>query len=561
MSKPIYILGTGVSHDGSSCLLKDGKILVAIEKERLTKKKHDGMNDNLTIQYCLDAAGITFKDLTLLVEENTTDPLLKPKAAERIGDRIIPDDVPIMRISHHVAHAYSVIGMSPFDEMSVVIMDGQGSSLNTCIDVKNRNILPPDIRNLSKESYYIFKNGILIPVFKDFSKYHKWERNLHPVAPYDIEHSIAQFYGGISHYIFDEEFCEGKTMGLAPFGRPGIYSYDAFELSDNRAFLKHDWMKNFDSYLGGKYQSFSEYFQYYADLAFWAQYQIEKAIFYIFNSYYDLYPHENVGYAGGLALNAVANSKLLKNTKFENFYFQPPAGDSGLSIGCCYYGWYEILKKEKVRHNGSVNFGKKYSNDEIGSCLIKNCDKFNIIQNDEFIEEAAQLLAQGKILGWFQDGSEFGPRALGCRSILADPRRKDIKNFINRKVKSREDFRPFAPSVLREDVSRYFDYIYESPYMLLVASVKDEWRDKIPGIVHKDGSARIQTVDKETNFKYYTLINKFKKITGISLLLNTSFNDRGLPIVETIGDAVSLFLRAKAMDALIIDNYIITRRP
>jgi len=569
MRKPIYILGTGLSHDGSSCLLKDGKIIVAIEKERLTKRKHDGFNDNLTIQYCLDAAGITFKDIDLVVEESTTNSILKPDEITKRANRIIPKDIQTVVISHHLAHAYSAIGTSPFDESAIVVMDGQGSSLDTCIDVDVQKNLPSDIVNLAedqkkfyweKESYYVFKNGKMNAVFKDFSKYCLWNRLEYPVAPYDMEHSIAEFYGGISHYVFDEEFCEGKLMGLAPYGRPDLFSFDAFKFENNRVFLKYDWMKNIDPYLGGKYQCFSEYFQYYADLAYWAQQQIEKAIIYLFNSYYNIYPHENVAYAGGLALNAVANGKLHNATPFSNFYFQPAAGDNGLSIGCCYYGWIEILEQEKIKHNRSTYFGKTHKQEEINSSISKYEDLLIINKPDNYIKECAAFLAEGKILGWFQDASEFGPRALGNRSILADPRRKDVRNFINKSIKSREDFRPFAPSVLLDDASLYFECDYESPYMILVANTKSEWVDVIPGVVHKNKSARVQTVSKDINPKYYTLIDEFKKITGISVLVNTSFNDRGMPIVETIDDAISFFLKAKKLDVLCVHNYIIQRK-
>lgn len=569
MTKPIYILGTGLSHDGSTCLLRDGKIIVALEKERITKVKHDGFNDNLTIQYCLDAAGITFKDLTLVVQECTANPILKPEEVIKRSSRIIPQEMSVVNISHHIAHAYSAVGTSPFHEMGVVVMDGQGSSLDTCIDVDDPKILPKDIRALKtdekylyweKESYYSFENGKLRPVFKDFSKFIKWDRLCYPVAPFDIEHSIAEFYGGISYYVFDDEFCEGKLMGLAPYGRPRIFEFDVFEFKEGRVFLKYDWMKNIDPFLGGKYRCFSEYFQYYADLAYFAQEQIEAAIIYVFNAYHDKYSHKNVGYAGGLALNAVANAKLFKNTKFENFYFQPAAGDNGLAIGCCYYGWIEVLKKEKIQHNGLTYFGKQYNNTEININFDKYKDKIEVIRTNQFVKKAAKLLAEGKVLGWFQGGSEFGPRALGHRSILADPRRKDIRNFVNKRVKSREDFRPFAPSVLVEDVAIYFDCHDESPYMILTAQTKDKWIEKLAGVVHIDGSARIQTVSRDINPQYYSLIEEFKAITDISVLLNTSFNGREMPIVETPQDAIDFFVKSKAMDVLVIEDYILIKK-
>jgi len=567
MAKPVYILGTGLSHDGSSCLLKDGKIVVAIEKERITKKKHDGANDDLTINYCLDAEGITFKDISLVVEENTLNPQLRPEDIIARGKRIIPDDIPRVCISHHLAHAYSAVGCAPFDQMAVMVIDGEGSSLDTCIDINQNSVLPEEIKSIApnerylfweKMSYYHYKDGILQTVFKDFSEWYRSERNI--LSYNKMEHSLGEFYDSISYYVFNEDFCAGKLMGLAPFGRPNIFNFEAFEYHDNRVFIKTDWINNFDPYLGSKYQCFSEYFQYYADVAYWAQRQLEKALSYIFNACYDMMPSENIGYAGGVALNAVANAYLLKNTRYSNFYFQPAAGDNGLAIGCCYYGWLKVLEREKIKHNASTYFGRTYQENDIKMCLSDRSSKINYYRGENYILDTAKLLNDGKTIAWFQDGSEFGPRALGHRSILADPRRKDIKNFINRKIKSREDFRPFAPSVLLEDSTMYFDCTTESPYMILVAQTKDEWQKTIPGVVHKDGSARIQTVTKDLNNKYYQLITEFKKLSGVSILLNTSFNGRGMPIVETVEDAVEFFIKAKELDALVIQDYIITRK-
>ena len=567
MTKPIYILGAGLSHDGSSCLLKDGKIVVAIEKERITKIKHDGWNDDLTIKYCLDAEGISFKDISLVVEENTLNPKLRPGDIIERGERIIPNDIPRVCISHHLAHAYSTIGCAPFDQMAVMVIDGQGSSLDTCIDIKSNLVLPKEFRNIKPEekylfwekmSYYHYQDGVLQTVFKDLSEWHKVDKNI--LSYNSMEHSLGEFYDSISYYVFNEDFCAGKLMGLAPFGRPNIFNFEAFEYHDNRVFIKTDWINNFDPYLGSKYQCFTEYFQYYADIAYWTQRQLEKALIYIFNACYNRLPHENIGYAGGVALNAVANAYLLKNTKYNNFYFQPAAGDNGLAIGCCYYGWLEVLKKEKIKHNSSTYFGKIYPEKDIEACLKENSDKIQYHKSVNYISDAAILLNEGKVISWYQDSSEFGPRALGNRSILADPRRKDIKNFINRKIKSREDFRPFAPSVLLEDSAIYFECNYESPYMILVAQTKEEWKNNIPGVVHKDGSARIQTVNKDLNPKYYQLISEFKKLSGLSILLNTSFNGRSMPIVETVSDAVDFLIKTKNLDALVVQDYIITRK-
>ncbi|WP_342448148.1 carbamoyltransferase C-terminal domain-containing protein, partial [Staphylococcus agnetis] len=498
ITKPIYILGTGLSHDGSSCLMKNGKIVVAIEKERLSKIKHDGFNDNDTIQYCLDYAGITIQDIDLIVEESTLNTKYKSEDLIRIGSRKIPDYIPKVKISHHLAHAYSVIGPSPFQEMGVVVMDGQGSSLDDCKDITSDS-LPKEFKNLSKnsqkdfwekESYYIYKDNTLIPIIRDFSRFIIRDFKKFPIAPNDMDNSVAELYGGMSRYVFNAQFSEGKLMGLAPYGNKDAYKKNLFKCSNGRVFINYDSIKSINYFKGGKFNNLKDNFQYFADLARWMQEESERAVIYLFNSYYQSYPIDNVGYAGGLALNSVINGKLKKSTPFKNFYFQPAANDSGLSIGCCYYGWLEVLKNKKTEFSQKNNFGKIYNEKEILDCLNKFSSKitFKKIDNVEF--ETASLLSEGKVIALFNGSSEFGPRALGNRSILADPRINGMDDYINKEIKNREDFRPFAPSVLEEDLNEYFilDYL-KSPHMLLVGLVKEKYREQLPAITHIDGTA------------------------------------------------------------------------
>lgn len=568
MSKPIYILGTGLSHDGSSCLMKDGKIVVAIEKERLTRKKHDGYNDNLTIQYCLDTEGITFSDISLVVEKCTTN-LAHDREAENLKKgRIIPEGIPRIKISHHLAHAYSAIGTAPYDEMGVVVMDGRGASLDNCIDVPDES-LPTEIRTLEekkkchyfeKESYYVYKDGKMKPIIRDFSEYLVQDRNIYPFAPNDMRHSIAELYGGASQYIFGFDFTEGKTMGLAPYGRDGVYNSPLFSCCDNRVFINYESMKQIDSSKSAKYLDFWENFQYYADIARWVQVETERAVEYLYNSYYKLCPQKNVAYAGGLALNAVCNSKLINNTPFDNYYIQPAAGDNGLSIGCCYYGWLEVFKKEKIKHSGSIYFGKTYKAKAIESALEKKKNEICWNRNSEFIREAAKNIAEGKVVAWFQDGAEFGPRALGNRSILADPRRIHMQDYINIEIKKREEFRPFAPAVLLEKSSQYFEYSFDnSYYMILVGTVREKYRKEIPAVVHVDSSARVQTVSKKISPKFYELIEEFENITGLPIVLNTSLNGKNMPIIEKPEEAIDFYLASK-IDVLYINDYEIKKK-
>jgi carbamoyltransferase len=559
--KPIYILGTGLSHDGSACLLKDGRVCIAIEKERITRKKHDGGNDTSAIQYCLDAAGIKIDDLNLIVQ-NANFGMFEFGSNWYSGTRPLNDDMPIVTISHHLAHAYSAFGTSPFRDAAVLVIDGCGNGFDECIDLEGALI--PEIPSgemaalwFEKDSYYKVKDGAFTPLYKDFSPF-GMAFKAYPMYPGTTRHSIGGLYAGVSRYIFGGMDDSGKLMGLAPYGRPGVYGFEVFDLRDGRAFVRYDWMKEFRDPCRSEEQ-FKTHFQAYADLAYWIQREVERAVLYIIRSRFDFFPSPRLCYAGGVALNAVANRRILKETLFEEIYIQPAAGDNGLAIGCAYYGWIEVLKREKVRHDASTHFGRIASQDEVLSALGAYDDSIIIEEVPDFVEATAEALSSGKVVGWFQGRSEFGPRALGSRSILADPRLPEIGQYINKEVKCREDFRPFAPSVPVEDAAIYFDASYESPYMLLVADVRPEWRAVIPSVVHKDHSARIQTVDKQLSPTFHRLLKTFQRYTGISVLLNTSFNRRRMPIVETPEDAIEFFLSC-GIHLLVIDRYLVRKK-
>ncbi len=697
-TKPVYVLGTGVSHDGSVCLLKDGRIAVAIEKERVTRVKHDGGNDAAAIQYCLDAAGITLDDLTLVVQ-NANFGRFERGNSFFSGPRPFRDgmDLPIVTISHHLAHAYSALGTSPFAEPNILVVDGCGSGLDECddfsvADFKAVEDVGEDVCHLyfEKDSYYTYRDGRLRVVYKDFSP---WGMTLkdYPMLPITTKHSIGGVYGAVSLYCFRENMDLGKLMGLAPFGRPGAFDGEIFELRAGRVFVRYDWMENFRQPAMSP-EDFKQRFQYFADIAHWVQREVERALLYLVESRYEMGPGDCLAYAGGVALNAVANALILKKSRFKQLYMVPAAGDNGISVGCAYYGWLEVLRRELVRHSGSPFLGYRYPEkmvrDSLESArsaslatstqtvrggiellfhLIHDCldrqrlggwegtltwkveglgdfvsavdgsscrllqgqtlnggaviagdqqamagllygslhpaqalegrliectnpdvlltfynsvdwsrvrqeiqkglttagltnERTLVFEQDEnVVETTAQLLADGKIVAWFQGGAELGPRALGHRSILADPRHPEFRDKINAKIKRREEFRPFAPSVLLADAQTYFDLDGESPYMILVANVRPEWRERLTSIVHCDGSVRLQTVTPEWNERYCALLQAFKRLTGISALLNTSLNRRGMPIVETPADILNFFRETPDLDALIIDNYIVGR--
>jgi carbamoyltransferase len=559
---PTYVLGTHVSHDASACLLKDGRIVAAIEKERLTRVKHDGGNDNDVVQYVLDAEGITLRDVSVIVQNANFDMFEFRGTAHWAGPRLVDNAKHVVTISHHLAHAYSALGTSPFNEMAVLVIDGCGNSYDDCQD-RNGAIIPehpaaPSLGHLyfEKDSYYIFENGRLSPVYKDFSPWAPIRRR--PIGPRTTMHSIGGAYLGASVYVFRGMEDPGKLMGLAPYGRPGVFTHEMFELRDGRAFLNYDWMKRFDKPARSP-RDFTERFQYYADIAYWVQQELERALLYVVRARYEMRPAENLAYAGGVALNAVANRLLLTSTPFRNIYFQPAAGDNGVSIGCAFYGWLTVLGRERVVHSGGTHFGRRYESRQIESALSGDVGEFAREQVSDVVARTAEFLAAGKIVGWFHGSSEFGPRALGHRSILALPTRHDLREFINARIKFREDFRPFAPSVPVEDAAAYFDMCYDSPYMILVAPTRDEWRDRIPAVVHCDGSARVQTVHADQTPRYYALHQAVKQLTGISVLLNTSLNKRGMPIVETPTEALSLF-RQTDLDVLVLEDWIVTKK-
>lgn len=697
MKKDTYVLGTGLSHDGSACLLKNGKICVAIEKERVTRVKHDGHNDTEAIMYCLSAEGISLNDLDLIVQNENFHMFEYGNEFYR-GERLFHSDldVPIVTISHHLAHAYSTIGTCPFDDFNVLVIDGCGNSYDQCIDLSN-NCLVPDKNMITgelahlfmeKDSYYGFSNGELTPLLKDFSPWGMRAKNniMHPGT---TMHSIGGIYAAASDYCFGNLDDVGKLMGLAPYGKPGRFNFQVFNLKDGRIFVNYDILKEFKS-PSRSTTMFKSNFQYYADMAYWIQNEVERALIYVVNNRLKHNYSENLCFAGGVALNAVANSRIIAETDVKNLYLQPAAGDNGLAIGCAFYGWMEVLKQKRIIHDGSSCFGIEYSDREIiqaakevnnannpqiiqrtidqyfkylaenssvqltqnlkeviqfnlgdygiyqvifefgkpritkaveksptGIVTIEGADFYNglidperfnalfmeqkiqftnqfhvqlmlglidmrmtsivlrnyskdlensenneiisIRRENNIVKTTADLLAKGKIIGWFQGGSEFGPRALGRRSILADPRNPAFRDFINAKVKFREDFRPFAPSVLREDASIYFDLAHDSPYMILVSQVKEDWRKKLASVTHVNNSARVQTVTKDWNLKYYDLLSEFKNQTGISVLLNTSFNRKGMPIVETPKQAMSFFTEC-ALDHVVIGDYLISRR-
>lgn len=564
MPKPIYVLGTGLSHNGSAVLLKDGKVCVAIEKERITRIKHDGGNDSDAIQYCLDAEGIALNDITVVVQcENFT----LPKRGFFKGKRLFANNnhPKIIDISHHLAHAYSAVGTSPFSDCNVMVIDGCGSPLDQFIELhpEQKNSIEASFFEINqmqceKDSFYHFDGQKLTPLIKDFSVMAEQTSSKFQLPT--TQHSIGGFYASISNYVFGDMDDVGKLMGLAPFGKSGIYNFDAFEFDSRRLLVKDDWKHHFNNPSQG-YEYFKEHFDYYADVAKWAQEQVEKAVINCIKNRVEQFPNENLCYSGGVALNAVANAKLEELKLIKNLYIEPAAADNGLALGCAFYGWLQYLKMPKIAHDGSTCFGKNYTKDDVNKAFVSS-DEFSKIEfnnEDELLIYCAKKLNEGKTIAWFQSGSEFGPRSLGRRSILAHPGIVGMKDHINRNIKFREDFRPFAPAVLKEKVNIYFEVGRNSPYMILVDRTKEEFLQQLCNVTHQDGSARVQTIEKSWNPKFYKLVEAFYNQSGIAVLLNTSLNRKGMPIVETPAQALQLF-KETDLDILVVEDTILEKR-
>jgi carbamoyltransferase len=565
MLQPIYILGTGLSHNGSAVLLKDGKICVGIEKERVTRKKHDGGNDTAAIRYCLEAEGIKLSDIALVVQCANFE---IPDRARFQGSRIFEGttEPPVVSISHHLAHAYSAAGTCQFESAAIMVIDGCGSPFGHCTDLDASTVLPDDFNTRSltqqwceKDSFYHFDGQKITALFKDFSPMAAGNGQ-GALRMQTTEHSIGGFYAAVSHYVFGNLDDVGKLMGLAPYGKDGACKQpEAFAFTEGRLFVSEAWKTGLDR-PANNYAAFKSDFQYYADVALWAQQQVEKAVSRCFEERLALYPHDRVCYTGGVALNAVANARLLNEGILKELYLEPAAGDNGLALGCAFYGWLEMLNQPKVPHDESTCFGKSYDSETIEEALSAHPETagFRRLGETELPSLTAKLLNEGKTVGWFRGLSEFGPRALGHRSILAHPGVPGLGDHINANIKFREDFRPFAPAVLSEFAPVYFESGRKSPYMILVDRTKPEFLETLQNVTHVNGTARVQTVDRNWNRHFQDLLEAFHTVSGIPVLLNTSFNKKGMPIVETPEEAIALFLES-ALDVLVIDDYIVVK--
>ncbi len=593
----MYILGiSAYYHDSAAVLIKDDFIVAAVQEERFSRKKHDPDFPIKSVEYCLKEANITLSDIDNIVFYDK--PFIKferllltyiaeaPKGFQsfqeampiwlkeklflkstivnelRNIEKLPKKDLrkKIMFSEHHIAHASSAFFPSPFDEATIVTIDGVGEWTTTSIAKGSANKI-----DILKEIHF--------------------------------PHSIGLLYSAFTYYCgFKVNSGEYKLMGLAPYGQAKYVDKikdNLITINDDGSFALNMYYFNYTSGLTMTNDRFNQLFgrpprenesiidDFYMDIAKSIQVVTEEIIINLVKYARELTGSKKLCLAGGVALNCVANGKISKENIFDDIWIQPAASDAGGALGAAYACYYLEHKKTRIIDTGNDKMqgallGPQFTNDDIKKVL----DKFNVlaqkVNDDELFERVANALINQKVIGWFQGRMEYGPRALGNRSIIGDPRSQKMQSIINQKIKFREDFRPFAPSVLLEKTKEYFEFDKSSPYMLFVANVSKQQRvapsgnekkltglDKlkiakssIPAVTHVDYTARLQTVDKKTNPRYYNLINKFYEKTDCPLVINTSFNVRGEPIVCTPEEAYHCFMRTE-MDILVLGNYII----
>mgnify|MGYP005792377121 CR=1 FL=1 len=558
-----WVLGISDSvHDQSVALFKDKELITMIELERLTRVKHgirakanvdfakdDDLNYfgelnlehkpqketeedlRLCINYCLNVAGIKYEDLDLVIGSSLH------------FHRPFPDNT--VWINHYMGHASNFYA-SPFKESAILVVDGYGDSIED--DVYEVGMFAKGIGN---------KIEVLDRFYGKQTSY------------YDMENSLGVLYRNASVLTGFNLFGQGKVMGLAALGDESLYETGkeyytlmdngAYKLDNKGLFLKYrDIISNTPE---------EEKFQVKANIASAMQHILEVIVIHMVNALIKKTNCKNLCIAGGIAINSVMNNKILQETEVENLYILPCAGDSGISIGSGLWGIYNLLGFERENPEETsikmASYGKKYDDKEIEETLEKfkaegNKIKWQLKTDEEIYESASQKIIGGNIVGWFRGGSEIGPRALGNRSMLADARSKEMKDTINRRIKHREAFRPFAPSILVDHLPEYFDTEIPEPFMLRVVKCKEKAIKEIPAIVHFDNTARVQTVDPRYNPDYYKLISTFYKKTGVPVVLDTSFNDNNEPIVESPLDALKCFMRT-GLDALYLENWEVSR--
>lgn len=549
-------------HDTSACLVRDGELLIALEEERFSRQKHTWAFPSLALKKCFELTGLRPEDVDdIAVSINPSKDIWRKLAYSfTLGMRAKPfikhefwaahnkqsalkqwlqktynnHSPKVHYINHHLAHVVGSYYVSPYADAALLSMDGSGEWSTTWLGYVQQGKL-----NTISESFF--------------------------------PHSLGSFYETATQFCgFRPNYDEGKTMGLAPFGDASVFYQQMNTLVDideigqvavNLDFFEFQnagtqrYGKKYCD-LFGKPRSGQEIEAHHENVAAAAQKVLEDKVLAMCRVLEQRCEAEYLVVAGGVALNSVVNGRILRETRFKDIYVMPAAGDNGTSIGAAYYLFNHLQKNTKRFVHSNPFVGNAYSDEAIEK-VLQQC-KLPYTVSVDVCRDAATLLHEGNIVGWFQGRMEIGPRALGSRSILADPTRAHMKDKINAEVKHREAYRPFAPSAIAEQAKTFFDIDVEAPFMLKVCMVRDAYKSKLPAITHVDGSARLQTVTSETNPVYHRMISEFGKLSGIPVVLNTSFNIMGEPVVESPLQAIRCFY-STGIDTLVIGNFIVSK--
>jgi len=559
----MIVLGLNYSqmHDSSACLVRDGELLFAVAEERLSRVKHDSAFPALAIRACLEYAKVRpdeldhicfgwspprasyLHDLSCYIRGkhpvsylnvlNSTRHFLgmwhQRGGMNRFRYHFGPTRARVRHVDHHEAHAVSAYACSGFPQATVLILDGRGAWESTSI--------------------WYGDNG-----------------RLRHVQTIPWPNSLGLFYAEFTYFLgFAKYSDEWKVMGLAPYGQPGVnltefirLNHDSYWVNAPRLLGRNaSDVSGIESVLGPRRVAESGIDSRHRDIAFAVQDECERVMLAMVEKAVKQTGCRNLCLAGGVALNSKANGKILASGLIDQVFIQPASADDGVAIGAALAPWAEREGKLPVQRMRHAYLGPAYPDDQIEAAL--RTYKLRYTKPGDPAATAADLLAQGKILGWFQGRMEFGPRALGSRSILADARDPEMKDKVNNAVKFREAWRPFAPSLLAEAANQYLESATDSPFMVLTSAVRPDKRDVIPAVTHVDGTARPQTVEKESTPLYWRLISKFGEKTGVPVIMNTSFNLRGEPIVCTPTDAIRTFF-SSGMDALVIGSFLVEKR-
>jgi carbamoyltransferase len=550
-----WILGLSASHNGAASLLKGDEIFVAVQEERLTRVKRQwiyGATRSLAAEYCLNFAGITPGDLTavaLSVTGSAADPEhhlnqnpLLSGNRERIRTFVVP---------HHYAHALSAYATSGFADSAILVIDGVGSPSADMFEAERKVFTRKADYGSEIISLYSASGTSLVPLEKHIVDYGAWLTKREMGMPWYA--SLGGMYSAVAEQIFGNAMEAGKVMGLAPFGSASIPVHEFFDIRKGNILFWNVLPERF-----AHDHRWPECEAVYADLAASVQAALEEALRYLLERLRKLQSSENFCYAGGVALNSVANEWIIRQSGFKRVHITPAAEDCGAAIGAAYYALWQLTGENSQHRMVHDACGRPYSAASVSEA-VKQAQGVRSMLSADPIGDAVDLLCEGKIIGWFDGRSEIGPRALGQRSIVCDPRRACNKDVLNRKVKKRESFRPFAPAILLEEVSNWFEMDgapWGSPYMLRVCRFKSERQSQVPAVVHVDGTGRLQTLTASANGKFYQLVKRFCDKTGVPILLNTSFNIAGYPIVETPADAIGCLLSTE-LDCCIFEDQIV----